>query len=189
MAISKSASKTIYTSQNYAFTLSTSFTETSIDENTNKSIMTIVGSLGGKSAFDVSNAGVLRLYWHDNKTGIDTKIGELSIKQCGNSGDYQFGTKSITKTYEVEHNDDGTLSGYSIAKWTRGTNGNNYSHYVPASGTVSTPETELTLIEQGTLRIARNNAFLKAKAYIGVGGQWRLCRAYIGMNGVWLKGN
>lgn len=189
MAISNSASKTIKTSSGGSYTLKTSFTETKIDENNNSSILEISASLGSNTAaFSVGSAGTLYLYWHDELQSKDILVGSLAISQCGNTNNYDYGTKTITKTYEVKHADTGNLSGYSKAKWTRGSGGNNYPQYVPVSGEIATSLTSLTEIQQGTLRIYKNNKFYKAKAYIRKNNTWKLCRAYVRKNNTWKNG-
>lgn len=189
MAISNSASKTIRNGAGGNYVIDTSFVENSIDESNNSSILTITASLGSNnSAFSVGGAGTLYLYWYDDNLGQETLIDSLYITQCGNTDNYHYGTKTITKTYEAQHSNNGILSGYSKAKWVRGNGGNNYPNLVPVSGEIATSLTLLTEIEQGTLRIYKNNTFYKAKAYIWKNNTWKLCRAYVRKNGTWKNG-
>ena len=172
---------TLKNNLNGTFTLRVTFEEATTNENFSQ--IKIVGVLSrGTGGFEVTNGGTLRLYWHDNKNNQDILVGSVVISQL--SSNYPT-AKSLTKTIEVEHKDDGTLSGYAKATWTK----DRSYDYVPNSGSVSTTNTALTTIEQGTIRICKNGTYYKAKAYIGKNGQWRLCTAYIGKNGNWLKGN
>lgn len=179
--ISATNSKTLASNAGGSFKITVTFEETGTEEN--KSQIRIAGTLSRVSGgFEVTNGGTLRLYWHDNNNNEDILVGSAVASQL--SSNYPT-PKSLVKTIEVEHKEDGTLSGYAKVTWTKD---RNYD-YIPNSGNVSTANTALTTIEQGTIRICKNGTYYKAKAYIGINGQWKLCTAYIGKNGNWLKGS
>ncbi len=149
MAISASKSTTTYApnSSSYGYTLSVSFTETSTSTANNTSTISISASLGAsKAAFSVSNAGTLKIYWHDNNTNSDTYINEIIISQCGNTSSSSYGTKSVSGSKVATHRADGTLSGYAKAVWTK----DKSNSYVPSSTSVSTANTTLTTIPRAT---------------------------------------
>lgn len=140
-----SKSKTIYcpASSTYGYTLSVSFTENSTNTANNTSNITATASLGASSAaFSVTNGGTLNLYWHDDRTNTDTLLSSLVISQCGKTSSVSYGTKSTSKTLDVTHKADGTLSGYAYASWSKDKTNN----YIPASGSVQTDWTALTTI-------------------------------------------
>lgn len=148
MAASASKSTNLYApaSNQYPYVLSVSFTENSTSIANNTSSITASASLGGKNiAMDVTNGGTLYLYWHDNRTNSDTLISSLVISQCG----IDYGTKTTSGTIDVQHNADGTLSGYVYAKWNKD---RNYA-YVPATGSVQTDWTALTTIPRTTAAV------------------------------------
>ena len=179
--ISATNSITLRNNLKGTFTLRSTFEEVGTNENFSQ--IKITGTLSrGTGGFEVGSAGTLKLYWHDNNNNQDILVGSLIITQL--SSNYPT-PKSLTKTIEVEHNLDGTLSGYAKATWTKE---RDYD-YIPNSGNVSTANTALTTIEQGTIRIYKNETFYKAKAYVGINNEWKLCTAYIGKNGNWLKGS
>lgn len=179
--ISATNSKNLSSNAGGSFKITAFFEE--IGTNDNFSQLQVKATISrNNGGFEVGSGGTLKLYWHDNKTNADTLLGSLVVAQL--SSNYPT-AKNITKTIEVEHLDDGTLSGYAKVTWTK----NRDYDYIPNSGNVSTANTALTTIEQGTLRINVNGTYLKAKAYIGVNGEWKLCSAYIGKNGNWLKGS
>lgn len=145
MAASASKTTNLYApaSSQYPYYLSVSFTENSTNIENNTSSVTVVASLGATNiSMDVLNGGTLYLYWHDNRTNTDTFVSSIVISKCGMS----YGTKTTSGTIDVTHNDDGTLSGYAYASWSKD---RNYD-YVPASGSVQTDWTILTTIPRTT---------------------------------------
>lgn len=156
MAISASNSKTIYASasSSYGYTLSTSFTENSTSTANNTSSITCSASLGAsKISFNVSGAGTLAVYWHDNNTNSDRLVASLDVSKCGDGGSSSYGTKTASGTINVTHKADGTLSGYAKAVWTK----NKSNSYIPPSSNVTTSNTALTRIpRQANLNSAPN---------------------------------
>ena len=138
---SASNSTTIYSpaSGTYGYTLTAYFNENSTNINANTSNITVTATLSASAiAFEVTNAGTLAIYWHDNKDNADVLKNSVTLSSCGMS----YGSKDISATFDVAHNGDGNLSGYAYAVWTKA---RNYS-YVPATGDVATAWTGLTYI-------------------------------------------
>lgn len=179
--ISATKSKNLASNAGGSFKITAYFEETGTEQN--KSQITAKATLSRNSGgFEVTNGGTLRLYWHDDNNNTDELLGSLVVSKL--SSNYPT-AKSITKTIEKEHKADGTLSGYVKVTWTK----DRSYDYVPNTGNVSTENTTLTTISQGTIRICQNGTYYKAKAYIGIAGEWKLCTTYIGKNGNWLKGS
>ena len=142
MAISNSNSTTVSAPSGASFYLSVYFEEkgTSVSNNTSSiyAKASMQPTVSGNS-FWVTGAGTLYIYWHDNKTNSDRYIAEVSFDELG----YDTWTRTAEGTISVEHKDDGNLSGYAFARWTRN---NTYGGYVPASGDCSTAWIALTTI-------------------------------------------
>jgi len=137
-AINASKSKTIWApaSSKNGYTLKASFSETSSNTTNNTSTVSCTASLGADHiSYSVSNGGTLAIYWHDNRENKDVLIKSATINSCGMS----YGTKSVSGSKTVYHNNDGTLSGYAKAVFTKKS-----GSYVPASGNISTANTALT---------------------------------------------
>ena len=136
MAISASKTKEIQTGWN----LTASFEETGTSVANNTSNISCTARLAPKTSayyFDYTGAGTLAIYWHDNRTNSDTLVASAT-KNASSSSSNAVVSGSITAT----HKDDGTLSGYAKAVWTKKYN----SGYIPATGNVSTDTKALTTI-------------------------------------------
>lgn len=136
MSISASASTELQRGWN----LSVSFEETGTSVQNNTSTINCSARLAPTSSaymFDYYGAGTLAVYWHDDKTNTDTLVASVGV-QTATSSNNPTASGSIT----VTHKDDGTLSGYARAYWTKSYN----SGYIPASGGVNTAWTGLTTI-------------------------------------------
>ena len=139
-AASASNSKTLWApaSSSHGYTLKASFSETSTSTTNNTSTVSCTASLSASNiSYSVSNGGTLAIYWHDNRENKDVLIKSATINSCGRS----YGTKSVSGSKTVTHNNDGTLSGYAKAVFTKKS-----GSYVPASGNISTANTALTKI-------------------------------------------
>lgn len=134
-------------SSTYKYTLTASFIENSTSTANNTSNITCTASIGAQYvSYDVSNGGTLAIYWHDNRGNTDTLLDSITVEQCGNGGGAGYGTKSVSATTNVTHKDDGTLSGYAKAVFTK----NKTNSYIPTSGDVSTSNTALTNIPRAS---------------------------------------
>ena len=127
-----------------AYTLSISWSENSTSVTNNTSNITATATLSKYyNIYWVTNAGVLRCYWHDNHDNTDRLIAESVIEEIG----YENNSRSVGGTFNATHNDDGTLAGYAWAQWELT---NNYGGYPPASGSVATEQENLTTIARAS---------------------------------------
>lgn len=147
---SNSNSKNLYSSaypSKYPYLLSVSFTENKVTDTHiqhNKTSITVNGSLKAQGAYwSTSNESTLQLYWYDSKTKKETLKKSYSFKGLSGYND----SKSTSVTFDVEHNDDGTLRGYAKIKYVKGSTTSNYA---PASNEVATSSTTLTTIPRAT---------------------------------------
>ena len=84
----------------------------------------------------------LYIYWHDNRENYDRLVATWSGSAVSAGS-----TITADGTITVTHKDDGKLSGYAYAEWSR--DGGN-TNYAPASGDVSTDWTSLTTIARAS---------------------------------------
>ena len=143
---SGSNSTTLATAGGYAngFTLSISWNENSTSTSNNTSNITATATLSkNKAIFSVTGAGILRCYWHDNRTNSDDLVAEGWIEEIG----YTVNSRSVGGTFNRTHKDDGTLSGYAWAQWEARSS---YGGYPPVSGSVGTGWTALTTIPRAS---------------------------------------
>lgn len=121
------------------------FNENSTSTANNTSNITCRASLYTPSAGWNNGSGRndnLRIYWHDNRENYDRLVATWS----GSAVDVGQ-TITAEGTINVTHKDDGTLSGYAYATWSR--DGGN-ANYAPASGGVATDWTGLTTIARAS---------------------------------------
>lgn len=126
-------------------TLTAYFNENSTSTANNTSNITCKASLYTPSASWDNGSGRddhLRIYWHDNRENYDRLVATWSGSYVGVGA-----TITAEGTIDVTHKDDGTLSGYAWATWSRD-GGNTY--YAPASGDVATDWTGLTTIARAS---------------------------------------
>ena len=143
---SGSNSTTLATAGGYAngFTLSISWNENSTSTSNNTSNITATATLAkNKAIFSVTGAGILRCYWHDNRTNSDDLVSESWVEEIG----YTVNSRSVSGTFNRTHKDDGTLSGYAWAQWEARSS---YGGYPPVSGSVGTGWTDLTTIPRAS---------------------------------------
>ena len=139
---SASKSTTLYNPRGNAYTLTASFTENSTNVSNNTSNITCTATLTSTNAYWSSSASsTLVIYWHDNKQNYDRQVASISLKTIT-----QGGSKSASATITVTHKDDGTLSGYAKAVFTKG----DTNQWTPKSGSVSTNNTSLTTIARAS---------------------------------------
>ena len=124
--------------------LSVSWSESSTSVANNTSTISVTATMSYNSAkWDVTNSGTLKAYFHDNRTGENIEVGSISFNEFG----YNTTSRSASGTCTRTHNDDGTLSGYAWAQWTRN---NSYGNYAPSSGSTSTGSENLTTIARAS---------------------------------------
>lgn len=130
--------KSISLGNNY--TLQAYFNETGTNVEGNYSTVYVEAKLIARNTnWSSSYASYLRVYWHDNKENYDKLVSEISMYGCNQWTDY-YANGEIT----VYHNNDGNLSGYAYATFTKG----GTSSYAPNSGNVATDLTALTSIQR-----------------------------------------
>ena len=139
---SASKSTTLYSSNSSAYTLTASFTENSTSTANNTSSITCTATLkSGNPNWSSSYNSTLTIYWHDNRENYDRYVGSISFSVMPANT-----TKTATGTITVTHKDDGTLSGYAYAYFTKG----GTSIWTPNSGGVTTNWTALTTIARAS---------------------------------------
>ena len=136
MAISANKSASLAS----GWTIKAEFTETGTSVASNTSSISCKATISSDSAHSFSyssGAGTLKIYWHDNHTNTDTLVASKTVYTVNTSS-----SSSTSGTISATHNNDGTLSGYAKATWTKTYS----SQWVPASGNVSTDTKALTTI-------------------------------------------
>lgn len=139
-----SASKTISigSPSGYTYNLTASFNENSTDIANNTSNVTVTATIKSKGAsWSSSYNSTLIIYWHDNRENYDRQVASINLKSLGANA-----SASASGTINVTHKDDGTLSGYAYAKFTKG----GTSAWTPNNGEVSTNWTALTTIARAS---------------------------------------
>ena len=138
---SASKTTTLYSNSGNVYYLTASFTETGTNTANNTSDISCTATLSPSNAYwGTSYSSTLAIYWHDNRQNTDVYLNSISFAGI-NSGE----TKSVTGATTVYHRDDGTLSGYAYAVFTKGST---TSSYAPNSGSVATDWTGLTNIDR-----------------------------------------
>lgn len=152
MAITSSNSTTLYPSSGYGYTLTSTFTENSTKIDSNTSSITVTAKLSCNGTYWTSSYNsTLEVYWYDNNSNNNGKlVASVSFTGMNNTSD----SKTVSGTITVTHKSDGTLSGYAKAVFTKGAT---TSIYAPASGDVSTSNTELTKIPRYSVMSSANN--------------------------------
>ena len=138
---SASKSTTLYASGGYAYTLSSSFVEIDTSTADNTSTVSCTAQLIPTNYYwSTGYNSTLAIYWHDNRENTDKLVSSITFAGIG-AGE----TKTVTGTKTVYHKEDGTLSGYAYAYFTKG---QTTSAYAPNSGGVATDLTALTNIDR-----------------------------------------
>lgn len=144
MGASSSNSTTLYSNNGYGYNLSASFNENSTTVADNTSNVTCTATLTPSSAYwSSSYPSTLAIYWHDNRENYDRQVASISFNGLSSASD----VKTASGTINVTHNDDGTLSGYAYAVFTKG---QTTSTWACNSGSVATPLTALTTIARAS---------------------------------------
>lgn len=137
-----SASKTITigSPSGYTYNLTASFNENSTDVNSNTSNVTVTATIKSNGAsWSSSYNSTLIIYWHDNRENYDRQVASINLKSLGVNA-----SASASGTINVTHNNDGNLSGYAYATFTKG----GTSSYTPYTSGVTTDLTALTRIDR-----------------------------------------
>ena len=136
-------STTLYSGNGYPYTLTASFNEnsTNIANNTSNITCTATFSAGGTN-WSTSYPSSLTIYWHDNRENYDRQVASISF-----SGIAKNSSQTASGTINVTHNDDGTLSGYAYAYFTKGST---TTSWACNSGGVATNWTALITIARAS---------------------------------------
>ena len=126
------------------FTLTVSFNEDSTSVSSNTSNITCSATLKANGSYwATSYNSTIDIYWYDNRTGYQTHVKSYQFAGLDNEWD----SRSTSVNFNVEHNSDGTLSGYARAVFTKG---NTTTDWACNSGEVSTDMTTLTTIARAS---------------------------------------
>ena len=140
---SASKSITLYSNAGYPFILTASFVENSTNTANNTSNLTCTATLtSGSSYWSTSYYSSLIIYWHDNRENYDRQIASVSF-----AGISANDSRSASGVVNITHNDDGTLSGYAYAVFTKGST---TTSWACNSGSVATNWTNLTTIARAS---------------------------------------
>lgn len=137
MAINASNSGVVSRTGSYSikdFPLSVSVTERSVSTANNTSTLDLSCTLKSnttKTAWSGASDSYLALYWHDNVSNTNKKVGSNLVINTMGAGE----SKSISGSLTITHASDGTATGYAYATWTK--LGSNSA--VPGTGTVRAP--------------------------------------------------
>lgn len=139
------ASKSTTLTNNYGngYTLTASFNEnsTNVTNNTSNVTCTATFSAGGTN-WETTHPSTLTIYWHDDRENYDRQVASITF-----SGISKNSSKTATATINVTHKDDGTLSGYAYAYFSKG---NTTTGWACNSGGVATDLTALTTIARAS---------------------------------------
>lgn len=143
MAISASKSVDLNSGSGYKYGLTAYFVENSTSVANNTSNITVRATLASKGAsWSSSYNSPLRIYWHDNRENYDRLVATTNIKSLGANA-----SATASGTINVTHNNDGSLSGYAYATFTKNAN----TSWCPNSGSVATNNTALTTIPRASV--------------------------------------
>ena len=140
---SASKSTTLYNNNGNGFTLTASFNENSTNVANNTSNITCTATFSsGNGNWSTSYPSTLTIYWHDNRENYDRQVASISF-----AGMPANTSKTASGTINVTHNDDGTLSGYAYAYFSKGST---TTGWACNSGGVTTDWTALTTIARAS---------------------------------------
>ena len=142
---SASKSKTLTNNYGNGYTLTASF-QTNGDPNVanNTTNVTCTATFSSDvTNWETSYPSTLIIYWHDNRENYDRQVASINF-----SGIAKYSSKTASGTINVTHKDDGTLSGYAKAVFTKG---NTTTSWACNSGDVQTDLTALTTIPRASV--------------------------------------
>ena len=140
---SASKSTTLYNNNGNGFTLTASFNENSTSTANNTSNITCTATFSSSNAnWQTGYPSTLTVYWHDNRENYDRQVASINF-----SGINQWDSKTASGTINVTHKDDGTLSGYAYAYFSKGST---TTSWACNSGGVTTDWTALTTIARAS---------------------------------------
>ena len=163
-----SASKNVFCANSgaYPYTMNVSWSESSTNVANNTSVISASGSMSGqKIAFDAGAgyAYYLKLYWHDNRTNSDTHFATSGAFSTMGMG---YGSRYVSDSITVTHNDDGSLSGYV---WMRFESPSTSGGWAPGTTDLATADTVLTTIARASsFTIKAGSALLGSPVSIAI---------------------
>lgn len=149
-----SASKSTTLTNNYGngYTLTASFNENSTNVANNTSNITCTATFSaGATNWETSYNSTLIIYWHDNRENYDRQVASINFAGIGKNS-----SKTASGTINVTHKDDGTLSGYAYAVFTKGST---TTSWACNSGSVATNNTALTTIARASVPTLSKTTF------------------------------
>lgn len=149
---SASKSTTLYSGNGYPYTLTASFNENSTNVANNTSNITCTATFSaGNTNWTTSYNSTLIIYWHDNRENYDRQVASINF-----AGISKNSSKTASGTINVTHKDDGTLSGYAYAVFTKGST---TTSWACNSGSVATNNTALTTITRASVPTLSKTTF------------------------------
>lgn len=146
---SASNSVNLTSNNGYTYTLTASFNENSTDTNSNSSNVTCTATITSNGgSWSSSYNSTLIIYWHDNRENYDRQVASVNMTSLGRRA-----SRSASGTINVTHNNDGSLSGYAYATFTKG----GTSAWTPNTGGVATGWTALTTIARYPTLVSGSN--------------------------------
>ena len=140
---SASNSTTLYNNFGNGYTLTASFNENSTNVANNTSNITCTATFTATNTnWQTSYASTLTIYWHDNRENYDRYVASISF-----AGINQWSSQTASGTINITHNDDGNLSGYAYAYFSKGST---TTGWACNSGGVTTSWTALTTIARAS---------------------------------------
>lgn len=140
---SASKSTTLYNNNGNGFTLTASFSEGTPSVASNYSPVTCTATFSSSNAnWQTGYPSTLTVYWHDNRENYDRQVASISFSGIG-----QWDSKTASGTINVIHKDDGSLSGYAYAYFSKGST---TTSWACNSGGVTTDWTALTTIARAS---------------------------------------
>lgn len=116
--------------------------QNSRDTTNNTSSVYVEAKLtSGRTNWSSGYNSYIRVYWHDNRENYDRLCFETAISSCSYNSSY-YASGNIT----VTHKDDGSLSGYVYATFTKG----GTSGYAPNTGGIATDWTALWTVPRAS---------------------------------------
>lgn len=151
---SASNSTTLYNNNGNGFTLTASFNENSTNVANNTSNITCTATFSSSNAnWQTSYASTLTIYWHDNRENYDRQVASINFSGIG-----QWDSRTASGTINVTHKDDGTLSGYAYAYFSKGSTTTSWACNSGGVGTNWTALTTIARASQPSINTYPNNS-------------------------------
>ena len=151
---SASNSTTLYNNNGNGFTLTSSFNENSTNVANNTSNITCTATFSSSNAnWQTGYPSTLTIYWHDNRENYDRQVASINFSGIG-----QWDSRTASGTINVTHKDDGTLSGYAYAYFSKGSTTTSWACNSGGVGTNWTALTTIARASQPSINTYPNNS-------------------------------